>query len=233
MDSDNAEGIGRLRLVSELLYRRQGIPELALQVDGPDTNDAEFTVGDWIRLKDHPTLKDEILVGTDGELTKSFDQTSLIGYIVERRPLWQNADAFELRVAFANFPVNRLVRWRAPSLIVTAVDGTGTVITTDPTSNFGFTSSDNNAFSVGDGAEAWAPDGVQRVSGIRLISAIGPNTITLSSAFTSPPSIGDIIRLPKAPNYNNPNVIPGTTRPYAYHAIAGNLSAFGEADIYG
>lgn len=231
ISTKNAEVVGRLELAARLAYRRLGIPEVAIKVNGPETTGFSYTLGDWVKLSAHPTLETELLTDTTGELTATFGEGYWIGQLISRRPLHREADAHEVVLLLANHPLGELTRLRAPSMVLTGASGT--TLSGESVSDFGAGGSDAEEFNEGDDVEVWNIEGQPQGTGVREVVSVAEGELEVDSAFSVDPGAGQVIRLARAPDYDNTSVVSGFDRPYVYLAEDGEIPDYGGRDIYG
>lgn len=231
VSAKKAEGIGRLELVARLAYRKLGIPEVTIRVNGPEVTGFSYTLGDWVKLTAHPTLETKLVTDADGELTATFSEDYWIGQLISRRPLHREADAHEVTLLLANYPIKALVRLRAPSMVLTG--SSGTTLTGETDSDLGADTSDAETFNEGDQVEIWNAEGQPQGTGVRELVSVSEGELIVDSAFDVDPGAGQVVQLARAPDYSNATVVSGFTRPYVYLAEDGAIPEYAGRDIYG
>lgn len=232
VDGGKAEGVARLTLVSEILYRYQGIPEITLRFDGQIITGWPWVIGDWLRPGDLRGLKADLFLTAAGELTRSFVGEEFLGQVIGVKPMPGNAGALEIRLALTNFGLRQLIRLRAPSFLVSVSLAPNSAFCA-PVSAFGTALPDGEYFFAGDQVEVWGKDGTPRSTGVRTITSRSPTSLIVDDDFTSMPDTGDVLRLARASGYSNDALVSGFTRPYVYLASGGVIPGYGGRDIYG
>lgn len=178
-------------LISLAVFRAFGAPLIRIRVD-----DAGFGHGEIIELAS-PDLAEPWFVSTDGDLIDADGTAKWFGQIVGvGRNLGDST--VDLALFMHNWHLDDFPRLRAPSAVVT-----GRIVDLYLTIQNAFTvapNSDGESFSIGDELELWAPDGTRRsgTSGapdVRDVTGVAANSVTVSSAFTTPSVVGDILRL--------------------------------------
>ena len=235
VSADRAAGTVRLELAARLQWRRLGLPEQAIACQTVDAADELPALGAWARLVAHPTQETAIALDADGQAVLDYDGAMWIGLVIGRRPDPAVPGAGVLRVAYTNFRAGQYVKWRAPSMIITSVDDI-TIRCAPASQHGGDGAGDSENFTPGDQIEHWSRDGDLLSSEPREVTQAGPDYLELAATLEPPPAAGDVIRLARAPAYDNGGVVPGLGRVFVYIARGFDETIPGydvKADIYG
>jgi hypothetical protein len=183
-----------LELISRLEFRAFGAPIIRFRANDPGT----ISHGDFLKIGD-PGLETSWFVdGDTGDPIEVDTGARWFGQVVEFKRNFADG-SIELGLLLHNWHLNDVARLRGPSAIVASV--ASNVYTCDANAFKYVGGSDVGAFSVGDKVEVFDEGGVlvsgtKASSDVQEITAIdtGASTITLDSAWTTPPSAGHIIR---------------------------------------
>lgn len=237
------------RLVSRVILQNFAIPRIRIQAEDHKHSSLSYGIGEPVSLEDLP-LEPSWFVDKSGERVGTLtDDIEFTGIIQGRQfnPLERN---FQLELLLIG---DTLIRWRAPSAMITGSSNTGsTLLLDDPDgssiSSFDTTnaSSDASYFTAGDDVVVDNQDGTEwgSTSGeIREIDSVSAasNEVTLKNAFSTDPSTASatkILRLAEVDTddsgtgYTNDGL--GTTFTNvarAYLALAESDQTIGDADL--
>lgn len=222
-------------LVSEMLKLRNGYPTITVAVDNPSRTGVDYQIAKWVQINELPPQKDWAVV--DGARSSPDGGDEWLGFIVGLKQNLQD-DTYELELMWRFFDT---VKWRAPSMEVTDSNsgGDNDKAYTSSGTQFGYTTSDNEAFDVGDEIEMYGRTGVTVQSSVYEITNIGSDGtgpfVQISGTWDSDPT-GDFVQLADLDSWSNNNTaLADIGRPWLYLADSdGKMgSADVDADIYG
>lgn len=183
---------GTAYVLSMTLMRWRGSPILHVRATGCET----LGLGDYVRLLKHQTLETPIFPTPNGEFTNDVNQEAFIGQIVSRRWL-PGEGAHELHVLLSAWPMNGLLRLRAPALVVESVPSSSFIDTVaDPGWGLAVDAGvEWPAYAIP--VEAWTADGEVRTATCGVGEATGwaAGSLVMTTPFAVDPDPGDVIRV--------------------------------------
>lgn len=222
----------RAILTRQAAILRRSMPTLKVLAEDYKYDGLDYDIGAWATI-DIRDVDPDLLVDETGEpvnVTGAGDRALQFGGVIFSRTWNTEIDTYVLELALTNYTAG-LGRWRAPSFEVSANAAAGaTTISCDSTTGtFNTSGTDADQFKVGMWVVLCDKDLAIRDATPREVVGTATGSITIGSAFSVDPVVGDIIEL--ADKNTNKDYTVNGTRPFVFFADSnGQFSTGEEAD---
>lgn len=239
-DGDAGDGL-TARLLDKAIRASWALPRLKVTaLDSRKlTGNVKYDLGTYVTLAGPipPSPIFRLPDGTLADLESEADQVYFLGQILAAR---QNvpAQTYELELLLVAWRTGKVARFRAPSAVVIGWVELDAEIEVEVVSEFGGSGTDAAGFAAGDEVELWELDGTPTAEGVRTVTDVDGELITMDGVYSDP--IGKVMRLADSTNYANTGNSVGVTcspRPWVYLADDDDEIATPtgteSADVYG
>jgi hypothetical protein len=239
-DGDSGDGT-TARVLDKAIRASWALPRLKITaLDSRQlAGNVKYDLGTYVTLAapipDAPIFR--LPDGSLADLTSEADQVYFLGQILAARQNVPN-QTYELELLLVAWRTGKVARFRAPSAVVVGWVDVDAEIEIEVVSEFGGSDTDAAGFAPGDEVELWELDGTATAEGVRTVTAVNAELISMDGVYSDP--VGKVMRLAASTSYSNTGNAVGVTcsdRPWVYLADDDDeittYAGTETADVYG